>query len=144
MHIERIYIEDNFVPDVVTDQFRRMKFGVGIFLKEGETADTAIKEAEQLIKEYIQKNTIYPHNHIEERIIDYGPYGSPYPSTTEPLPVIQTSNSQPELREQTLEEQIRSCTDINVLKAYQLLVKKDPILQKAYDDTMSTIKFKEL
>jgi len=127
-----LYIEDNFVPDIVTDQFRRKKIGVGITLKEGEKMEDSIADAENFIKEYIQKNTITPqHFHIEEKYI---------PESQ--LPTIEYYDPRP--REQTLEEQIRSCTEINVLKAYQLLVKKDPILQKAYNDTMSTIQLHKL
>ena len=125
-----LYIEDNFIPDVVTDQYRRKKIGVGITLKEGEKMDDAINEAEQFIKEYIQKNTITPqHFHIEEKYI---------PESQ--LPTITYS----EPREQTLEEQIRSCTDKKVLESYKFIAKKDPILQKAYNDTFSTIEFKKM
>jgi len=47
-------------------------------------------------------------------------------------------------REPTLEEQIRSCKDKKVLKVYESMVKKDPILQKAYNDTMSAIELHNL
>lgn len=58
MHIERIYIQDNFVPDYVSDPFRRKVFGMGIFIKEGENVGDAIAEAEKQISDYIKINTV--------------------------------------------------------------------------------------
>jgi len=116
------------------------KIGVEIAINEGEDAKEALSTAKQLVEEYHQQSmATYGYGLPSNDIIT-----NPNTFTTEPLPIIQTSVHQPEVREQTLEEQIRSCTDITVLKAYQLLVKKDPILQKAYDDTMATIKFHKL
>ena len=111
------------------------KIGVEIAINEGESAMEAMDTAKQLVHEFYQKYQLQINPEYAHLL---------QPSTCEPLPTIQTSSVQPEVREQTLEEQIRSCTDITVLKAYQLLVKKDPILQKAYDDTFSTIKLHNL
>jgi len=130
-----LYIEDNFVPDIVTDQFRRKKIGVGITLKEGENMDDAIAEAEKFIKEYVVKNTVFTHTHIEENCI-YQP--SALPTIQYEPPTIC------EVREQTLEEQIRSCTEKKVLESYKFIAKKDPQLQKAYNDTLSTIELHKL
>ena len=118
------------------------RIGVEIGLEAGEDAMEALETAKRLTYEFHQKgqlqiNPEYAHHLSPPNFVNF-------PSTAEPLPTIQVSNSQPQVREQTLEEQIRSCTDVTVLKAYQLLVKKDPILQKAYDDTMSTIKFHKM
>ena len=60
MHIERMYIQDNFVPDIVSDQFRRKVIGVSICLKEGEGTRDAEEFAEEYIAEYIKKNTVNP------------------------------------------------------------------------------------
>jgi len=111
------------------------KIGVEVAINEGESAKEALDTAKQLVEEYHQQTT--PDNSI--LISDIRNH-----IMTTQLPEIQVQKKQPEVRDQSLEEQIRSCTDITVLKAYQLLVKKDPILQKAYDDTMATIKFKKL
>ena len=126
MHFDKIYLEDNFVPDIISDQFRRKKIGVSICIKEGESMDDAMSVAETFIKEYIQKNTVVPdHQHIEERIIP-----------EHLLPVVQVQKSYGE----TLEEQINSCTDIGVLESYKFIAKKDNGLQLAYDRRMSVLK----
>ena len=46
MHISKIYIQDNFIPNVNIDQFRRKVFGMEITIKEGEDVGQAISEAE--------------------------------------------------------------------------------------------------
>lgn len=131
MHFDKIYLEDNFVPDIISDQFRRKKIGVSICIKEGESMDDAMSVAETFIKEYIQKNTVVPdHQHIEERIIP-----------EHLLPVVQVQKSYGE----TLEEQINSCTDIGVLESYKFIAKKDKGLQLAYDRRMNVLKtFKKI
>jgi hypothetical protein len=71
MHIERIYIQKNFQPNVVADPFMREHIGIGIFLNEGDDLLEAEKEAKEYISNYIKDNTATPdHNHIETRTID--------------------------------------------------------------------------
>jgi hypothetical protein len=127
MHPTYLYIEDNFVPNIVEDQFRRKKIGIGITLKEGETIADATLQAEQFIKEHIQKNTVVTHTHIQEKYI---------PESQ--LPEIQVEKEH--YSEQTLEEQIATCSDTKTLEAYKFLVKKDPKLQLEYDKRMYILK----
>lgn len=58
MHISRIYIQENFLPNVNIDQFRRKVFGMEITIKEGEDVGQAISEAETHIANYIKANTV--------------------------------------------------------------------------------------
>jgi len=58
MHISKIYIQDNFIPNINIDQFRRKVFGMEITIKEGEDVGQAISEAETHIANYIKANTI--------------------------------------------------------------------------------------
>jgi len=112
------------------------RIGVEIVLNEGEDAKEALNTAKALVEEYHKENNVlnslpYPYDVV---------FGNGKLHPYEPLPEIKVEKEQP--REQTLEEQIRSCTELNVLKAYQLLVKKDPILQEAYNQTMSNLTIK--
>jgi len=58
MHISKIYIQENFIPNVNIDQFRRKVFGMEITIKEGEDVGQAISEAETHIANYIKINTV--------------------------------------------------------------------------------------
>lgn len=58
MHISKIYIQDNFIPNINIDQFRRKVFGMEITIKEGEDVGQAISEAETHIANYIKINTV--------------------------------------------------------------------------------------
>ena len=58
MHISKIYIQDNLIPNVNIDQFRRKVFGMEITIKEGEDVGQAISEAETHVAEYIKANTV--------------------------------------------------------------------------------------
>ena len=58
MHISKIYIQDNFIPNINRDQFRRKVFGMEITIKEGEDVGQAISEAETHIANYIKINTV--------------------------------------------------------------------------------------
>lgn len=127
MHINQISYQKTFN----LGNYSSERIGVEIGLEAGEDAKVALDTAKQLVEEYHKGSRDLVTANLDTVYV--GPI----------IPEIQVQK-QPEVREQTLEEQIRSCTDITVLKAYQLLVKKDPILQKAYDDTMSTIKFHKM
>jgi len=58
MHISKIYIQDNFIPNINIDQFRRKVFGMEITIQEGEDVGQAISEAETHIANYIKINTV--------------------------------------------------------------------------------------
>lgn len=58
MHISKIYLQDNFIPNINIDQFRRKVFGMEITIKEGEDVGQAISEAETHIANYIKINTV--------------------------------------------------------------------------------------
>ena len=60
MHFERIYIQDNFVPNYDIDPFRRRVVGISVCFKKGESVNDAIAQGEQFISEYIKANTILP------------------------------------------------------------------------------------
>lgn len=59
MHFSYVEIGDNFVPDIVADQFRRVPVKFGVTLNPGDSMDEAISNIQQAIKEYIEKNTVY-------------------------------------------------------------------------------------
>lgn len=67
MYFSKIYIQDNFVPNVIEDQFRRKVIGIEVTVKEGESLDEAKQQAESFIKEYIEKNTVYHSPDIFKR-----------------------------------------------------------------------------
>lgn len=69
MFFSKIYIQKNFVPDVVSDQFGRESIGVEISLNEGDSLEDAKTTAKNYIKEYIEKNTVYHSPNIVERYI---------------------------------------------------------------------------
>jgi hypothetical protein len=116
MHFSKIYIQDNFVPNVVEDPFRRKVIGVEITVNEGESMGEAKCEAEKFIKEYIQANIVYPdHDHIEEQII----------------PVEKNTSA-------SLESLILNCTELegeNGLLSYKTIAAMNPKLKEAYDLT---------
>lgn len=60
MHFERIYIQDNFVPNYDVDPFRRKVVGISVCFKKGESVNDAIAQGENFISEYIKANTILP------------------------------------------------------------------------------------
>ncbi len=69
MHFSKIYLQDNFVPNIVEDQFRRKVIGIEMTLNEGESLDEAKETAQNYIKEYIEKNTVYHSQDIYEKHI---------------------------------------------------------------------------
>lgn len=60
MHISKIYIQDNFVPDYDTDPFRRRVIGMEVTIQDKENAGDGIADLEQRISDYIKANTIPP------------------------------------------------------------------------------------
>jgi hypothetical protein len=128
MHFSKIYIQQNFVPDIVVDQFGRKVIGVEITMNEGESLEEAKTTAENYIKEYIEKNTLY---HSPAFISESLP---PEPAV---LPSIQKEKP---LSEMTFEEQIMSCNDIKVLESYKLLAKQNAFFQSVYNKRFLDLK----
>lgn len=126
MHFSKIYLQDNFVPNIVEDQFRRKVIGIEITLNEGENMADARLWAEDYIKDYIKDNTVYPdHNHIEERIV------------SEPLvlPSIQVQREKVK-EDNTIREyvkEIEKITDLKELKSWEAISKLHLEVKKAYE-----------
>jgi hypothetical protein len=114
MHIERIYIQDNFVPDIVSDQFRRRVIGVSVCLKEGEGTVSAEEFAEGYIKEYIQKNTVNPNVS-----------GVSIVAGNDPLPEIQEIKTPKEKQIDSTIEAILTCTTEKSLLIFDKLVTRE-------------------
>jgi len=131
MYFSKISLYANFQPNPSLEPFHWKAIDIEVTLNlDKDKIENAEQMAEEYIKDYISRNTVnHDHVHIEVGQV--------------PLPIIQVDRGQG-LADQTLEQQIRSCKEMKVLKVYESMVKKDSVLQKAYNDTMSTIKFKEL
>ena len=132
MHIERIYIQDNFVPDIVSDQFRRKVIGVSICLKEGEGTRDAEEFAEEYIAEYIKKNTVNPFVSGVSIVADNAV-----------VPIVDIKADEPPPTKLTKEEQqkkyLTDCTTIDELKSFKLLVKNNPHLQETFDNHLNKL-----
>jgi len=100
------------------------RIGVEILLNEGEDAKEALNTAKALVEEYHKQTNDFPMPFHTVTNVD------------QPLPEIQVD------RGPTLEQQIRSCTELKVLKIYESMVKKDPVLQEAYNQTMKSLTIK--
>jgi len=127
MHISSIsYTEGESIEHFYADglkKWARREQSVTVFLKEDDDPNKADELAKQFVKEKLGSNTV---NYSDEG-----------------LPVIQVDKGI-QLKDMTLEEQIRSCKDIKTLKVYESMVKKTPALQKAYNDTMDAIQFHKM
>jgi len=124
MRFESIYIQDNFVPDVASDQFRRKNIGISVSLNEGDDIKKAEQLAEEYIVDYIKRNKVEPPKSgvvsipLEE-----------IASIQAPKPDKKTAKEQ---QEQTLIESINSCTELKVLESYKLIVRGNDKLYTAY------------
>ena len=118
---QRIFYQRNFR----ISEFLYETIGAGILLEQGQDAKEALNECKALVNEYHNENMIISLEHQERYIPD------------DKLPEIQVEK---EIREQTLEEQMASCTEIKVLESYKFIAKKDPELQLAYDKKMYILK----
>ena len=127
MHIDRIYIQDNFVPDIVSDQFRRKVIGVSICLKEGEGTRDAEEFAEEYIAEYIKKNTVNPFVSGISVVAD-----------NQVVPIVDIKADEPPPTKLTKEEQqkkyLTDCATIEELNTFKLLVKNNQHLQETFDN----------
>lgn len=120
MNGEFVEIEDNFVPDYVSDPYRRKHIRIRFNVKEGQTVDQTKDAVEQYIANYIHENKV-ESPHIVERYIP-----------EEQLPVIKKENIRDE-EKLSLLDMINSCTEFKVLETYRLIVKNNPSLQNIYD-----------
>jgi hypothetical protein len=124
MHIERIYIQDNFVPDIVSDQFRRKVIGVSICLKEGEGTRDAEEFAEEYIAEYIKKNTVNPFVSGVSIVADNAV-----------VPIVHVEKEEPK----SITEYIESCTELKVLESYRLIAQTRLEYKEAYDKKLKEL-----
>jgi len=102
------------------------RIGVEMVLNEGEDAKEALNTAKELVEEY--------HKDNDRQAEDFFPMAQSYPISE--LPVIQVDKGP------SLEDQIRSCTELKVLKIYESFTKGNPILQEAYNQTMKSLTIK--
>jgi hypothetical protein len=117
MFIDKIYLQENYRRHPGDDPFLFGTVGVGVHINPDESIEDAIQLAKQQIKEFISNNTHYPeHNHVEVKDVQ-----------------VQKTT------EQSIEEQIRACTNYTDLSEFKLIAGKNPQLKQAYDDTYSRV-----
>ena len=122
MHISKIYIQDNFIPNVNIDQFRRKVFGMEITIKEGEDVGQAISEAETHISNYIKANTVPMDDECRGvKIRDIAPEESRLSAT------------------QSIINDINTCKEVKVLESYRLIAKSNHEIQTAYDNKLKLL-----
>ena len=126
MHIDRISYQKTYN----LGNYSSERIGVEIELNAGEDAKNALDVAKSLVEEYHKESAaLYPmpfQEEIEIPIISNATREALYETTV--------------VHDQTLEEQIASCTDIKVLESYKFIAKKDEALQLAYDKRMFILK----
>ncbi len=129
MTIESIYIQDNFIPDAASDQYRRKNIGISVRLdKEGDTIQLAEQLAEEYISDYIKRNKVEPPKS--------GVVSIPFEEIAAiqvPKPDKRTVKEQ---QEQGMIDLIASCKTIDELKTYEKLSKSNPKFQEAYNETL--------
>ena len=122
MHISKIYIQDNFIPNINIDQFRRKVFGMEITIKEGEDVGQAISEAETHIANYIKANTVPMDDECRGvKIRDIAPEESRLSAT------------------QSIINDINTCKEVKVLESYRLIAKSNHEIQTAYDNKLKLL-----
>ena len=126
MHIDRISYQKTYN----LGNYSSERIGVEIELNAGEDAKNALDVAKSLVEEYHKESAaLYPmpfQEEIEIPIISNATREVLYETTV--------------VHDQTLEEQIASCTDIKVLESYKFIAKKDEKLQLEYDKRMYILK----
>jgi hypothetical protein len=131
MKFESIYIQDNFVPDICSDQFRRKNIGVSVILQEGDTIEKAEQLAEEFIADYIKRNKIEPPKS--------GVVSVPFEEIAAIQPPKIDKKTAKEQQEQKLIDDINSCTELKVLESYRLIAKSNKKLQTTYDYRLKLI-----
>jgi len=113
LHISKIYIQDNFIPNINIDQFRRKVFGMEITIQEGEDVGQAISEAETHIANYIKANTV------------------PMDDECRGVKVVDIVETKVDAIQATLDE-IEKCKTPDELKTLWLISKSNLTLSGAY------------
>jgi len=119
MHFSKIFLQENFVPDRATDPYGRKVIGIEVTLSSDESITRAEQLAGDYIKDYIQKNIIVSHSHIEEKYIP-----------EELLPEIQVEKVPIDLEEAKM--LINDCATIAELDGWNGVVKQNPELGKIF------------
>lgn len=117
MHFSKLYLQQNFVPDIVADQFGRKVIGVEISMNEGESLEDAKISAENYIKEYIEKNTVYHYPLFNSESL---------PPEPQVLPSIQVENRE---TNKPLEQLIMDSQTLDELKGWKALSKHKDLEQ---------------
>lgn len=128
MNISKIYLGDNFVPDVITDQYRRRQVHIEVTIKEGESVSEAEALAERYIKDYIKRNTVEQYNHIEEKYVTIAPIAE--------IQIEEPAVPDTRTKEQKQIDLINSFTTLSKpdgLESMYLVVKNKPELLDAYN-----------
>ncbi len=116
MKFSKIYIQKNFVPNILQDQYGRESIGIEIILNEDEDTeedlDHAKDEARRYINQYIEQHTVISHTHKEERFV------------SEPvvLPDIQKER-EVAVDYDVIIEEINNCKTIDELDGWNLISK---------------------
>lgn len=119
MHFTYVETGDNFQPDIVTDPFRRIPIKYGVMLSEDESIEDAEKMIQERIKNFIQKNTVVSHSHVEIKTVN---------EPDQPLGEIQVEKA--DIRAMPIEDQIRACENRKDLREYKMLAEMN---QKLYE-----------
>lgn len=121
-------------------------FGTKKWFKSGtEITDIndEVTRATQMAKEYVTETIKQSLADNPTYIADPTTFSSKtsfIPPPNMPLPVIQKEKN---LADMSLDEQIASCNDIEVLKSYSIIVKGNQKLQAIYDRIMMELKYKQ-
>lgn len=122
MHISKIYIQENFIPNINIDPFKRKSFGMEITIKDGEDVGQAISEAETHIANYIKANTVPMDDECRGvKIRDISPEESRLSAT------------------QSIINDINTCKELKVLESYRLIAKSNQEIQEAYDNKLNLL-----
>lgn len=122
MHISKIYIQENFIPNINIDPFKRKSFGMEITIKEGEDVGQAISQAETHIANYIKANTVPMDDECRgTKIRDISPEESRLSAT------------------QSIINDINTCKELKVLESYRLIAKSNQEIQEAYDNKLNLL-----
>jgi hypothetical protein len=122
MHIEKIYLQENYRRHPGDDPFLFGTVGVGVHINEGESVDEAIQMAKNQLITYIKENTHYPeHNHVEVRD-------------------VQVEKKTPEQeRLDALLRDIWLCKDVTELESYRLLTNGNAVLKHNFNTKLKQL-----
>ncbi len=108
------------------------RIGIEILVETSQDPMDALEEARKIVHDFRNK-------HIQAELShQYEPtQQESLPPEPAVLPSIQVEEEKPEM---SLIRQMATCTDVEVLKSYRLLAKKDPIDQAFYDIKLAELK----